>query len=1125
MVLFFSFQKFSFLQAKPSPWTGKTFPREQLKVTSAEEQQQVKVVNAAGPDTFFVRPPHLSELIEELENEIKAFTEGVLSILVLPDWQMTAQIGMPCLVTKEAAEDADEEEKKWCRAETLEVSGNGKAKVVLVDTGAQQIVVMKDLRPINAKLVDMPVLVIECKLRGVVPKDGASIWDAAACDVFREIALDRTMGIELVEGEEEEGVNLYTEEKESVASKLIELDLGVDPAAVEQVEEVPTPGVGDELVLYFLSAIGSSEFVCQPAFSADRLAELMDNMAAHYEVSLNQTGVVPEVGLQCVARFTEDDGWYRAVVEAVDGDNVTVRYIDYGNSEVLTKNRLCKIQAEFSELAAQAVTYKVSPALMDPSQWNNDVQALLDVSCAEKELHVTLVDDAPTVKLGDEDVTFIKTSLADSLAAVKQETQGESVSLIFLSVDGPSCMTCQPVSSANDLAELMDNIAAFYEDESNVAESFVPEVGRECIAQFTEDDGWYRAKVTAVDGSNITVLYTDYGNSETLSQDRIRTIQPQFKELAAQAVTYQVTPHLMHTSQWNEDIKALLDESCAERELHVTLVDNAPTIRLGQEDLTFIQTSLGDSLPPVGVETEEKAELGEAVSLLFLSADGPATMTCQPLATANELAELMDNIAVFFEDEINTAESFTPEVNKDCIAQFTEDDGYYRARVTAVDETDVTVLYTDYGNSETLSQERLHIMPPQFQELAAQAVKYHIKPALMHTSQWTDDVKATLDEACADRELKAHLVLGSSDSNIIQLSQEDFDFMKASVADILPPIALDEEDKAGINDVVDALVKMAISDALEEMTIPDGITDAAGITVLTLFSKVTECLLHDELQRGDAGAITGDAESKEEVENVKKLVEDVINKAVEQVCREDGGGEMAGEEAMSHDILDEIIESVAKDLHITAASETLEEGGEDSKEEVGDDGAKDGEEEKVADPDADQDEAAGSQDESDEQRASTRALENDVHPSPQRKRQKSCGEDGKDDDEAPEFELEVKEESFDFVHADEMKMEVVNPPESKKPKMKEASETTCIVGCGTDEDDEEEEDEKEEKEEEETKAEEDANVEEDDDDDEGVEEDFKDAEDDAEEAVADEVTGSGDDKPEGLVDGRLVMLA
>ena len=48
-------------------------------------------------------------------------------------------------------------------------------------------------------------------------------------------------------------------------------------------------------------------------------------------------GHVPRKGELLAARFTEDNEWYRARVEKVEGNNrISVYFIDYGNREMIT---------------------------------------------------------------------------------------------------------------------------------------------------------------------------------------------------------------------------------------------------------------------------------------------------------------------------------------------------------------------------------------------------------------------------------------------------------------------------------------------------------------------------------------------------------------------------------------------------------------------------------------------------------------------------------------------------------------------------------------------------------------------------------------------------------------------
>ena len=72
---------------------------------------------------------------------------------------------------------------------------------------------------------------------------------------------------------------------------------------------------------------------------------------------------------------------------------------------------------------------------------------------------------------------------------------------------------------------------------------FTPKAGEYCASRFTADNQWYRAQVQTVSkGGVFKVLYIDYGNSETVSQDRLRPLDLQFsiKSLKPQAIQVQL---------------------------------------------------------------------------------------------------------------------------------------------------------------------------------------------------------------------------------------------------------------------------------------------------------------------------------------------------------------------------------------------------------------------------------------------------------------------------------------------------------------------------------------------------------------------------------------------------------
>lgn len=54
--------------------------------------------------------------------------------------------------------------------------------------------------------------------------------------------------------------------------------------------------------------------------------------------------------------------------------------------------------------------------------------------------------------------------------------------------------------------------------------AYTPKRGEICAAKFTLDDQWYRAKIEKVTGSNISVMYIDYGNREVINSTRCASL-------------------------------------------------------------------------------------------------------------------------------------------------------------------------------------------------------------------------------------------------------------------------------------------------------------------------------------------------------------------------------------------------------------------------------------------------------------------------------------------------------------------------------------------------------------------------------------------------------------------------
>ena len=63
--------------------------------------------------------------------------------------------------------------------------------------------------------------------------------------------------------------------------------------------------------------------------------------------------------MQCIAQYSGDDQWYRAVVQTAQASTATVHFVDYGNVETVSYGKIKEIQPEFVKLPAQGVHCKL----------------------------------------------------------------------------------------------------------------------------------------------------------------------------------------------------------------------------------------------------------------------------------------------------------------------------------------------------------------------------------------------------------------------------------------------------------------------------------------------------------------------------------------------------------------------------------------------------------------------------------------------------------------------------------------------------------------------------------------------------------------------------------------------
>lgn len=112
----------------------------------------------------------------------------------------------------------------------------------------------------------------------------------------------------------------------------------------------------------------------------DKFHEMSDNLQIHCNAV---NAIIPkdlQVESACLAKFSQDDQWYRAEVLEVLDDHVRVRFVDYGNTDVVSLQNTRDVPKEFAALPLTSLNCRLHEVHEED----------LDMKAAEKWLQETV---------------------------------------------------------------------------------------------------------------------------------------------------------------------------------------------------------------------------------------------------------------------------------------------------------------------------------------------------------------------------------------------------------------------------------------------------------------------------------------------------------------------------------------------------------------------------------------------------------------------------------------------------------------------------------------------------------------------------------------------------------------
>ncbi|KAG8517404.1 Tudor domain-containing protein 1 [Galemys pyrenaicus] len=328
------------------------------------------------------------------------------------------------------------------------------------------------------------------------------------------------------------------------------------------------------------------------------------------------------------------------------------------------------------------------------------------------------------------------------------------------------------------LNDLNKSLAEFCQEK--LLNDFKAEVGQPCCAFFADfqmltegkcpvlhvgDGNWYRALVKEIlPNGKVKVHFVDYGNTEEVTVDELQMISANFLNLPFQGIQCWLVDVQPGNEHWSKEAIARFQMCVAGIKLQARVVEitgNGVGIELTDistsypriisdvlidEHLALKSGSPQKDLPnnkPVykhdlqidtpGLQVISSADqwrtielpINKAIQANILEIINPHLFYAFP----SDMQEYQEKLYILTAELLEycnaqkTQSSYKPRIGDACCAKYTNDDFWYRAIVLGMSETEVKVLYADYGNTEILPLCRVQPISAGHLELPFQIIK------------------------------------------------------------------------------------------------------------------------------------------------------------------------------------------------------------------------------------------------------------------------------------------------------------------------------------------------------------------------------------------------------------------
>uniref|UniRef100_A0A8C8JGD4 Tudor domain-containing protein 1 n=1 Tax=Oncorhynchus tshawytscha TaxID=74940 RepID=A0A8C8JGD4_ONCTS len=441
------------------------------------------------------------------------------------------------------------------------------------------------------------------------------------------------------------------------------------------------------------------------------------------------TDYKPDTGEVCAVKYSLDQNWYRGVVQSVAADdgNAKVLYIDFGNEEDVTLDRIKPLAASIEPIPPCALECSVAGITPVTDSWMGVCCMAVRQLVAGKSLTLTVVDTQENDRTYAVDILLtpigkqLSTFLMDQGYAVREDVNkkhslvsaslenfrrqsggknenmeaqppdpltqglGDTFAAMVTHLQSPYDIICQKLDNASVIQELHLKLRDHC-SQTPASQNFRPAPGTVCCSLFYEDNQWYRAKVLAYSSEEkVCVGYIDFGNSEEVELSRLCSISSELLALPMQAIPCALAGVRPTAEVWSEETVLMLRRMVCNRFLRVEI--------LGEREGMALVTMIDEASDPQGNVAEMLVATGYALPSNHQDeepttkgqAEGPAVgeklqWTCAELPTEGQMVALvvsvMENPGEFYcykynQEDLQVLAELGAELKRHCEADIT----------------------------------------------------------------------------------------------------------------------------------------------------------------------------------------------------------------------------------------------------------------------------------------------------------------------------------------------------------------------------------------------------------------------------------------------------------------------